>query len=143
MKQFDKDDSFADNILHLKIDFASGRFGQLMQQRLLVFTPSITIPSIPHFPADSERHAPVLLHASSRRKHIRIKLPPGFSVDEVPEAAKLDSEFAHFSLKYSKRPGELDMDEELKTEGMIIAPSDYAEVKSFFDRCNGADHPAA
>jgi hypothetical protein len=76
MKQFDKDDSFTDNLLHVKVDFASVRFGQLMQQRLLVFTASISIPAIPQFPGGSERHAPVLLRASVRRKHKRIKLRP-------------------------------------------------------------------
>jgi hypothetical protein len=140
VSHIDKDDAFIDNVLHVKIEFSSASFGQVMQQRLLVFTPSISIPLLPLFPTESQRHSPVLLHSAVRRKHVRITLPAGFTVDELPQPFEIKSEYGQFSVKYTQTSGELEMDEELKTEAATIPATDYMKVKKFFDQCNGADH---
>ncbi len=140
---FDVQDSFQDNTFRLKMDFTSGRYGHLMQGRLLVFAPSVFEPSAPMLPATSQRFEPIIVRAGLHRKHVRIKLPPGFTVDEMPEPLQSQSEFAQFSVSFRQEAGELVMDEELKTQAANLPASDYQKVKTFFDRYAGADQQQA
>jgi hypothetical protein len=72
-----------------------------------------------------------------------VKLPPGFSVDEMPSAASAESAFGKFSLTYQQRPGELVLEEEIRVEGVTLPANEYPRVKKFFDDVRGADNQNA
>ncbi|MGA8025905.1 MAG: hypothetical protein WB992_02085, partial [Bryobacteraceae bacterium] len=143
VSSFDASDNFAENTFDTKIAFTSHNYAQLMQQRLLLFSPSMIEPSAPVFPVNTRRTEPIVLRAELYRKHVRLKLPEGFKLDEIPESATADSAFAHFSLRFRQQAGELIMDEELSTEAVTLPPEQYHEVKAFFDKFGGADQQRA
>ncbi|MFL6463932.1 MAG: hypothetical protein ACJ73N_05935 [Bryobacteraceae bacterium] len=46
-------------------------------------------------------------------------------------------------LTFEQKPGELVIEEDLKTEAVTLPPDQYREVKMFFDQFSGADHQQA
>jgi hypothetical protein len=141
-----REDHFDQNKFDLKVDFDSSDYAQLMQGRLMVFSPGVVeIPRsiAPAFPKGEKRVGPIVLSAGLYRKTVRVKLPAGFSVDETPSNAKFDSPFAQFSLTFKQEPGVLVMTEELRTEHATLPPDQFEKVKTFFDNCHGADRQNA
>jgi len=140
------EDHFEQNKFDLKVDFDSPNYGQPMQSRLLVFNPAVVEipPSIaPFFPKDEKRIGPIVLRSALYRKTVHVKLPPGFTLDDVPAAAKFGSDFAKFTLTFKPEPDVLTMTEELRTEPSTIPAEQFEQVKKFFDNCHGADRQNA
>jgi hypothetical protein len=143
ISKLDSDDRFSENRFRLSVELSSPLYGQLMQGRLLVFNPSVIEPAHPVFPVNATRTEPIILRAESYRKHVHIKLPDGFTVDEMPVSVKQQSAWGQFSLTFEQKPGELVIEEDLKTEAVTLLPDQYREVKMFFDQFSGADHQQA
>ncbi len=143
MSKLEVQDAFEENAFRLKLNIAAQGFGQLMQQRLLVFSPAVLEPPGPSFSHNAQRAEPIILRAAMYRKHTRTKLPAGFTVDEMPEAVKMNSDFARFSLTFRQEADELVVEEELTTEGVTLPAEQYAQVKKFFDQVYGADQQQA
>jgi hypothetical protein len=110
-----------------------------MQNRMLVFNPAVTEPTASRFPVVKERLEPILLNGKVYRKHVAMKLPAGFTVDEMPTPFSDKSAFAQFSVSYRQNAGELIMDEELRVDTATVPASEYVRVKKFFDNFFGAD----
>jgi transglutaminase-like putative cysteine protease len=136
-------DAFDQNTFFSSVDFESAGYGQIMQNRLLVFNPTVIEPSARHFSAAKERNEPIVLNGRTYRKEVSLKLPEGFTVDEMPEPFKAESPFATFHIAYRQEPGQLIVEEELKTESVTLPASDYAKVKKFFDNVYGANNQKA
>jgi Domain of Unknown Function with PDB structure (DUF3857)/Transglutaminase-like superfamily len=143
ISKLDVEDSPDEDAFRLKLDFASQRYGQLMQQRLLVFSPAILEPPGPNFARASSRTAPIILRAAVYRKHARVRLPAGFTIDEMPAAVKMETDFGRFALTFRQEGDELMLEEELVTKGVTLPAEKYPEVKKFFDRFDGADQQQA
>lgn len=136
-------DVFDDNSFRVKTDLSSQAYGQLMQRRLLVFGASVLEPPGPAFAHNSNRTEPILLRPAVYRKHVKIRLPQGFSIDEMPDSVKKDSDFARFSISYKHEGDDLLVEEELRTEQVTLPAGDYQRVKKFFDTFDGADQQQA
>lgn len=132
-------DSFDRNQFSASLNFTSEHYAQLMQSRMLVFNPAVMEPAATRFPVVKERLEPILLNGKIYRKHVAIKLPPGFTVDEMPSSFADKAPFAQFSVAYRQEPGRLIMDEELRVETITLPAADYEKVKKFFDNVFGAD----
>lgn len=132
-------DAYDQNKFSAELNFASEHYGQLMQNRLLVFNPAVTEPAASRFPVAKERLQPILLNGKTYRKHVAIKLPAGFTVDEMPAPFSDKTSFAQFSVSYRQESGELIMDEELRVDTATLPAAEYARVKKFFDNLFGAD----
>jgi transglutaminase-like putative cysteine protease len=132
-------DDFDRDQFALNLAFSAPVYGQLMQRRMLVFRPSV-LARFDGFRAQSEpRLLPVVLKAQCYHEQVRIKLPAGFQVDEIPDAATISTSFGKFISTYKVSGAEL-----LFTEDLDIAPStlpaeNYADVKSFFQHVAGAE----
>jgi hypothetical protein len=68
-----------------------------------------------------------------------VKLPAGFTVDEMPEAANLSASFGKFSYAYKIENGELLFTEQLDISAATIPAIRYGEVKDFFEHVAGAE----
>jgi hypothetical protein len=136
-------DSFDDGRFQLSLDFSSTAYGQLMQQRLLVFMPSVVDLPLPRFAQSPDRTAPIVLQAKTYQKQVKLKLPPGFTTDEMPQPLHLESDFAKFNLAFRQERDELIVDEELSIEAVTLPAPQYSKVKSFFDSALGADQQNA
>jgi hypothetical protein len=139
LTNFTAADRFEDNTFNLKLDFTSHRYPQLMRQRLLVFSPSVVAPAVPKLPIETHRADPLVLRATLYRKHVTSKLPAGFTVDDMPEAAHATSAFGEYSVKFAQQGGALVMDEELRIQPVTLPAEHYGDCKKFIDRFLGAD----
>jgi hypothetical protein len=127
-----------ENLLSVHIDLSAQQFGQLMQGRLLVVNPGLLGGGGDYFFTARQRTAPVKLEAGVRRDSIRIKVPPGFKVDEIPEAAKVEGPYGSLSSSWKVDNGEILVEQTLEIKDTVAPASEYAQVRAFFEKVAGA-----
>ncbi|HVP12525.1 MAG TPA: DUF3857 domain-containing protein [Phycisphaerae bacterium] len=66
----------------------------------------------------------------------KLQLPPGWKVDRVPEAKKMDSGSASLTFEVTPGDGVLTYRLEMKVKNNIIPPEDYAGFKKAMDTIN-------
>jgi hypothetical protein len=130
-------DDFAHNRFHLHLELAAANYGQVMQGRLLVFKPAVLDRQPRLFLRDEKRTEPLVLDAETYHKRVRIQLPTGFSVDEMPECGKLTTSFGAFSCTIKQEAGALVLTQEMETQAVAIPPEDYPEARKFFNAIVG------
>ena len=93
-------------------------------------------------PTSKERVSPVRLQSDLRRDSIRIKLPDGFKLDELPGPAKIDSPYGTLEATWTVHGGELQMHQTLQIRETVAPASEYKQVRDFFDHVAGAQGAA-
>ena len=133
-----KDD--ADNgKFNLDIEFSAGSYAQIMQGRLMVFKPAI-IGRLERFSLSTEkRYHPYLIDSTAYAEIVKIKLPIGFVVDEMPEAAKLDSSFGKYSVTYEVKDGYLIFNRSMTLNKTTVPAEKYDSVLKFFAQMRAAE----
>ncbi len=132
-------DTQTENRFNLNVSFVAPRYGQVMQGRLLIFRPAIvsrrdTLPL-----SDSRRKQPVVLTSRAYQETVRVKLPAGFDVDEMPDAVKLDAPFGSYATSYEVKEGSLVFTRKLVQKAATIPPEQYNSVRSFFEKIRAAE----
>lgn len=127
-------DGNADGRFSLDVDFSSPAYAQLMQNRLLIFKPvlvqrSDTLPLTP-----GTRHHPVVLAPYALTETVRVHLPTGFDVDELPDPLKLDAPFGSYSASYKVEGDQLVFTRTMTLRAATIPTEQYAAVRTFFER---------
>jgi hypothetical protein len=138
LQQIDVDAAHDENRLGVSLTVSAERFGQIMQNRLLVVRPGLLTSGGAYRFQNRTRTAPIRLEADLRRETIRIKLPDGFKLDELPQAAKIESRYGTLEAEWSVRDGEIVMQQTLEVRDIIAPSSEYAQVRAFFDQVAGA-----
>jgi hypothetical protein len=140
LTQWNIDDAFQSERLSLKMTFQSSNYAQLMQGRMLVFRPGIVERWNGIRIQTDARTTPVTLDGECYHKQVHVKLPAGFTVDEMPDAANFSVPFGKFTSTYKLENGELLFTEQLDVSAATISAARYGEVKDFFERVAGAEH---
>jgi hypothetical protein len=122
-------DSGGEGRFALDVEFSVPAYAQSMRGRLLVFKPAIV----------SRREHPVLLDSQAYTETVKIKLPAGFDVDEVPDAEKLDAPFGRYSTSYEVKDGHLVFKREFEVRAVTVPAEHYQGVRAFFDRIRAAE----
>ena len=136
-------DAKTQNHFNLNVSFVAPSYGQVMQGRLLVFRPAIVSRRDALPLSDSRRKQPVVLTSSAYQETVRVKLPAGFDVDEMPDAVKLDMPFGSYATTYEVKDGNLVFTRKLVQRASTIPPEQYNSVRSFFEKIrNDACNPA-
>lgn len=133
-----KDDDLAGRF-DLDVDFTAPAYGQLMQGRLLVFKPAIVSRRESLSLTEAKRKHPVVLTSNAYSETVRVKLPSGFDVDEMPDAVKLDTAFGSYATTYEFKDGQLVFTRKLVQRASTIPAEQYASVRSFFERIRAAE----
>lgn len=133
-----KDDSEAGHF-NLDIDFTAINYAQLMQNRLLVFKPAIVSRQEALALTEITREHPVVLDARNFSETVRVKIPEGFEVDELPDPLKLDTSFGSYNTSYLVREGQLVFTRTLAQRAATIPAAQYQSVRSFFERMRAAE----
>ncbi|HSS19850.1 MAG TPA: DUF3857 domain-containing protein [Pyrinomonadaceae bacterium] len=123
----------------LDVDFSAINYAQLMQDRLLVFKPAIVSRQDSLQLTEATRQHPVVLDARKFNETIRVKLPQGFEVDELPDAVKLDASFGSYATTYAVKDGELVFTRSLAQRAGTIPAAQYQSVRSFFEKIRAAE----
>lgn len=118
----------------LDVEFSAAQYGQLMQNRLLVFKPIVVGRRNGVFLTEPKRYNPIELDSNSMRETIAYSLPSNFSIDEIPEAVKIDAPFGSYSAAFEVKDGKLLINRSLTLRRSTIEPARYPEVRSFFSK---------
>lgn len=123
----------------LDVDFTAVNYAQLMQNRLLVFKPTIVSRQESLSLTEATRQYPVVLESRKFSETVRFKIPEGFEVDELPDPLKLDASFGSYNTTYVVKNGELVFTRILAQRAGTIPAAQYQTVRSFFERIRAAE----
>jgi hypothetical protein len=123
----------------LDVDFSAVAYAQLMQNRLLVFKPTLVSRRDFLVLTDAKRRHPVVLSAHVFTETVHLKLPAGFEVDELPDAMKLDMSFGSYKTTYDVKGEELTYTRTLAQHAATIPVDQYQSVRNFFERIRAAE----
>ncbi|HUQ32654.1 MAG TPA: DUF3857 domain-containing protein [Pyrinomonadaceae bacterium] len=139
VSKVDPTDNSADGRFNLDVEFTAGAYAQLMQDRLLVFKPAI-VSRLDWLPlTGASRKHPVVLNSHSYTETVRVKLPAGFDVDEMPDPVKLEASFGSYTSTYEVKDGQLVFTRSLIQKAATIPADQYATVRTFFERIRAAE----
>jgi hypothetical protein len=132
-------DNNAEGKFTLDVEFSAPRYAQSMQGRLLVFKPAIVSRRDSLFLTDENRQHPVVLDAQAYTEVVKVKLPDGFEVDEIPNPVKLDTPFGSYKVSYEVKDGFLSFSRSMIIRGAMIPANDYEKVKRFYATMRAAE----
>jgi len=126
----------------LDVEFSAARYGQLMQNRLLIFKPVIVGRRKAISFTENKRVNPIELDSNAMKETVTFKLPLGFVVDEVPDAVNLDTQFGKYATKYEVKEDKLIFTRSMTMNRTLIPADKYGSVKEFFAKMLDADQSA-
>lgn len=118
----------------LDVEFAAPAYGQVMQNRLLVFKPAITNRTNSIYLTEKTRVHPVMIDSESFSETATFSLPAGFIVDEMPDAVNLNTQFGKYSTKYEVKENKLLFTRSLVMSRMAVPVEKYDEVRAFYSK---------
>ena len=139
VSKIDPHDDSVEGSFDLDVDFVAPAYGQLMQDRLLVFKPAIVSRREFLSLTDAKRKHPVVLRSNAYSETVRVKLPAGFEVDEMPDAVKVETAFGSYSTSYEAKDGQLVFTRKLVQRASTIPVEQYESVRKFFERIRAAE----
>ena len=80
---------------------------------MFITRPSLLTSGGDYIFTSKQRTEPIKLDADLRHDSIRVKLPPGFKLDELPEAAMIESPCGKLEAKWTFSNGEIFMEQTL------------------------------
>ena len=140
LNKLEPTDHNADGRFSLNVEFSAPTYGQLMQGRLLVFRPVVVSRREGLALTAATRKHPVVLRANTYSETVRVQLPSGFTVDEVPEAVKIQTSFGSYVTSYEIKDNQLVFKRQLSQQAATIAPADYEVVRKFFENIRAAEN---
>ncbi|HEV2836152.1 MAG TPA: DUF3857 domain-containing protein [Pyrinomonadaceae bacterium] len=140
LQKIEPSDNATDGKFTLNVEFSASAYGQLMQNRLLVFKPAVVSRRESLALTSQQRTHPVVLRANSYSETVNVKLPAGFAVDEVPDAVKLETPFGSYTTSYEVVNGELVFKRQLSQRATTIPPNQYDVVRKFFESIRAAEN---
>jgi Domain of Unknown Function with PDB structure (DUF3857)/Transglutaminase-like superfamily len=123
----------------LDLEFKSPAYAQSMRGKLLVFKPAVVSQRSQYFLASDKRKYPVVLESEAYNETVKIKLPEGFQVDEMPDAVELKQPFGTYSAAFETKDGLLIFKRTLVLKSTTIPVEQYSAVQGFFSRVYGIE----
>src|SRR5262249_5545665 len=114
--------------------FKSPNYAQLMRGKLMVFKPAVVSRRTEVFLTEAKRKHPVVLESEAYNETVKIKLPAGFEVDEMPDAAEVNQPFGNYAAKGEAKNGYISFRRSLALKAGTIPVEQYMSVRSFFER---------
>jgi hypothetical protein len=133
------EDNHADARFDLEVEFQAPGYGQLMQNRLLIFKPAVVSRLRSSYLTSRERVYPVELDSDSFSETAVIELPQGFEVDELPDPLSLDTSFGSYTTSYEVKDGKLIFKRTMVTNRALVPAKDYPKVREFFEQIINAE----
>jgi len=140
LDKIEPNDSAAEGQFTLNVEFSAKQYGQLMQDRLLVFKPAVVSRRESLALTAGQRKHPVVLRANAYSETVKVQLPAGFAVDEVPDPVKLETAFGSYTTSYQVVNGELVFKRQLSQRATTIPAAQYDVVRKFFESIRAAEN---
>lgn len=133
-------DNAGDGKFTLNVQFSAQSYGQLMQGRLLVFKPAVVSRRESLSLTAAQRKHPVVLNANAYSETVKVQLPVGFAVDEVPDPVKLETAFGSYTTSYEVVNSELVFKRQLSVKAATIPAAQYEAVRKFYESIRAAEN---
>src|SRR5258708_13449587 len=104
-----------------------------MQSRMLVLNPGALVPAPDYIFANKERKLPIKLSARSRKDAVTIKLPEGFTVDEMPDPIEIQSPYGTYHATWKSGNDAVTFDQSVEIKDALAPAPEYPTIKYFFD----------
>lgn len=125
----------------LKGQFTSARFAQRPQSRMLIFKAALLNHGDLRF-TEKTRKYPVALDPNALRETVRIQLPPGFKIDELPDAMHIESPFGKYEATWAADGDSVVFNRTFEMGAQTVPAARYSELRRFLDAVTGsADSP--
>jgi transglutaminase-like putative cysteine protease len=140
LSKIEPNDLAADGRFTLDVEFTAQTYGQLMQDRLLIFKPAVVSRREALSLTAADRKHPIVLRANAYSETVKVRLPAGFAVDEVPDSVKLETEFGSYVTSYEVKNDELVFKRQLSLKASTIPVAQYGVVRKFYEAIRAADN---
>jgi hypothetical protein len=125
----------------LKAQFAAQRFGQRPQQRMIVFKAALLTHGDLRL-TEKTRKYPVVLNADALSETVRIQIPTGLKIDELPDAIKIDSPFGKYEATWKSELGAVIFTRALQMPPQTVPVAQYAQLRKFLDVVTSSEEAA-
>jgi hypothetical protein len=119
--------------MQLTLDYQADHFSQIMPG-MMVVQPGVLALGAEYFFKPGDRKLPVKLDDEIYRDGVRIKLPQGFSIDEMPDPVKLEGHYGTYRASWKSDGGDLLFEQSVEVHDAIVPAAEYADVVAFFDK---------
>ncbi|HXM42453.1 MAG TPA: transglutaminase family protein [Bryobacteraceae bacterium] len=126
-------DAFLQGRFRLEAEFEAPGYAQIRANRLMIFKPAIVGRRQSVFLTEPKRSYPVLLNAVAFNEKVRVQLPQGFKVDELPDPEKFETPFGKYVSSCEVSGGELVFARTLQIRSATIPVAQYQAVRQFFE----------
>jgi len=134
------EDDPATGVYRLKASFASPRYAHVPRARLMMFRAAILRfdPGIEL--REKTRTQPVMLDAEGFEETVKVRIPAGFRVDELPDPVKLQSPYGRFEARWDHKDGAVTLQRHWEIPLLLVPASEYPQLKKFMDTIQAASN---
>lgn len=140
LSKMEPSDNTVEGQFTLNVEFSADNYGQLMQNRLMVFKPVVVSRREGLALTAPTRIHPVVLGNNAYSETVKVQLPAGFTVDELPDPVKIQTAFGSYVTSYEVKGTELVFKRQLSQTATTIAAADYEMVRKFFESIRAAEN---
>jgi hypothetical protein len=123
----------------LNVEFTAPAYAQIMQEKLMVFRPAIIGRLERMRFSEGKRFNPYMIDSTAYTENVKIKLPEGFAVDEIPDAVKLETPFGRYNAAYEVSGDHVVFTRSLKLNRYTVPAENYSSIRDFFGRVQAAE----
>jgi hypothetical protein len=125
----------------VKGEFASARFAQRPQPRMLIFRAALLRHGDLRL-TEKTRKYPIVVDEDALRETVKIELPPEFKVDELPPPVRIESPFGRYDATWTQESGQVIFKRSFEMPAQTVPMAQYADLRRFLDQVSGsADLP--
>ncbi len=122
----------------LKGQFASARFAQAPQPAMMIFKAGLLHHGEALRLTEKTRKYPIVMDTDALEETVRIQLPEGFKVDELPPPMQIDSPYGKYAAKWESQAGAVVFRRKLALEAQSVPADKYNDLKRFLDAVYGS-----
>jgi len=121
----------------LKGKFGSKSYAQSPQPRMMIFHAGLLRHGEIRLTQKTRKY-PVVLHADALAETVKIALPEGYKVDELPDKVHLNSPFGKFEASWTVNDRTLLFERKLEMPAQSVPVAQYADLRRFLDVVMGS-----
>lgn len=126
------EDDRATGQFKLDVDFAAPTFAKNMRNVLLIFKPVMLNRITEHPFGEDERTQAVDTLPYNLEETIKIYLPEGYEISEMPDSVELSESFGSYSLSFEVADHTLHVKRSIKIQPSRVSVEDYPTLEAFF-----------
>lgn len=123
----------------MEFDFKAPRYARRTGGNLMLISPQVMGSSLRLSPWKTKLEGVAWRGASTRRKQVRLTLPEGMTVEEVPDDWKATTAAGEARLKYTREGSDVIYESELTLQAGFLDQTTYEAVRGFLQKMQEAE----